>query len=203
MLKVGVYAIIYVIYLCVVCAWGKMYNFCFTFKNDKAMELFYEYVITECRKYFGVQNKNVIFRVNYNKKEDFLIIAVFCDEVKELLNNLSEEDFAFTKNAYKSINVDNISRNTLYIVGNELCLPTYEIRYLKFSRDMLNIEICKMCCDMSNKYLKIKKHDARLIYDSENKEYVYEGCISKYNKHWKNRRNTNIDISDEMNKFYL
>lgn len=60
-----------------------MYNFRFTLKNDKAMELFYEHVITECRKYFGVQNKNVTFRVNYNEKEDFLIIAVFCDEVKD------------------------------------------------------------------------------------------------------------------------
>ena len=78
LLKVGAYATIYVIYLCVACAWGKMYNFRFTLKNDKAMELFYEYVITECRKHFGVQNKNVIFRVNYNRKEDFLIPSAVC-----------------------------------------------------------------------------------------------------------------------------
>ena len=121
-----------------------MYNFRFTLKNDKAIELFYEHVITECRKYFGVQNKNVTFRVNYNEKEDFLIIAVFCDEVKGLLDNLTDENFAFTKNAYECIDADNFARGEIYIAGNKLCLPTYEIRYLKFSRDMLNVEICKI-----------------------------------------------------------
>ena len=30
-----------------------------------------------------------------------------------------------------------------------------------------------------------------------------EVAVSKYNKHWKKRKNTCIDISKEMSKFYI
>lgn len=181
-----------------------MYQFVFTLKFNKAIDLFYEYIISRCCMYFGVPNRDIVFRVNYNKKEESLLIVVFSDGVKDFLDNLSDEDFSFTKNAYKCIMVDTIlSQREIFVVRNELCLPTSEVRYIKFSRDVLDFEMCKMFCDMSNQYLKIDKHDAKFSYDFANQEYKYEGSISKYNKHWKKRKNTCIDISNEMNKFYI
>lgn len=180
-----------------------MYQFVFTLKFNKAIDLFYEYVISRCCRYFGVPNRDIVFRVNYNKKEESLLIVVFNDAAKDFLDNLSDGDFSFTKNTCKCITLDTVSQREISIVGNELCLPTSEVRYIKFSRDMLDFEMCKMFCDMSNQYLKIDKHDAKLSYNSANQEYKYEGSILKYNKHWRKRKNTCINISNEMSKFYI
>ncbi len=180
-----------------------MYLFQFSLKFNNAIDLFYEYVITRCRKYFDVPNKDIVFRVNYNQKEEFLLIAVFHDETKKFLDELSEEDFIFTKNTYASITIDHVTQREISLVENELCLPTNEVRYIKFSKDLLDIEMCKMFCDMSNEYLKVNRHNAQLSYDSANQEYKYKGYVSKYNKHWKKRKNICIDISNEMSKFYM
>ena len=180
-----------------------MYRFLFTVKFNKAIDLFYEYVISRCRRYFDVPNNDIVFRVNYNKKEESLLIVVFSDETKDFLDNLSDEEFSFTKNECKYITFDTISQREISVVGSELCLPTNEVRYIKFSRDVLDSEMCKMFCDMSNQYLRIDKHDAKFSYDFANQEYKYEGSIPKYNKHWKKRKNTCIDISNEMSRFYI
>lgn len=180
-----------------------MYKFLFTLKLNKAIDLLYEYVISRCRKYFDVPNKDIVFRVNYNPQDGSLLIVAFSDETKDFLDKLSDEDFSFTRDTYERMTIDVIPQNGLSIVGNELCLPASEIRYIKFSRDELNIEMCKMFCDMSNQYLKIDRHDAKFNYDFATQEYKYEGAVSKYNKHWKKRKNTCIDISKEMSKFYI
>ena len=73
-----------------------MYRFLFTVKFNKAIDLFYEYVISRCRRYFDVPNKDIVFRINYNKREESLLIVVFSDGAKDFLDNLSDEEFSFT-----------------------------------------------------------------------------------------------------------
>lgn len=180
-----------------------MYQFFFSLKFNKAIDLFYEYVIARCREYFNIPNKGIVFRINYNQKEKSLLIAVFCDCTRVFLNNLSDENFSFTKSTYESLTISDIEQKEISVIGNELCLPENEVRYIKFSQDTLAVEMCKMFCDMSNEYLKIDKHNAKFNYDSTKQEFVYRGYVSKYNKHWGKRKNTNIDISNVMKEFYI
>lgn len=180
-----------------------MFRFHFILNFDNTMELFYEYVISRSTQYFGVPNKDITVRINYNEKEDYFFMAVFCDEAKEFLNCLSTEELKFTKDIYKSIQVEKMNQEKNVINRYEGCLPESEIRYIKLSRDTLNVEIEKMFLEMSNVYFKTNIYNTKSTYDSFKNEYIYSGGIAKKNRHWKDGADKDIDISTKMRNIYV
>ena len=180
-----------------------MYEFQFVLNWDETIDLFYEYVISKCGKYFDVPNKNIAFRINSDTEKKFLLIVIYSDESENFLNHLEINKFDYTKSGYNSIINEKIQQQELKFVDNKICLSNREIRYIKFSRERLIIEVGKMFCEMSNELLKLDKHNAELFYDSLNNKFTYIGTVQKYNKRWKNRKSQVIDLSSEMKRYYI
>ena len=180
-----------------------MYEFQFILNWDETIDLFYEYVISECDKFFDVPNKNIAFRISSDAEKKILLIVIYTDESENFLNHLETDEFDYTKSGYNSIMNEKIKQQNLKFVDNKICLSNREIRYIKFPRERLITEIGKMFCKMSNELLKLDKHDAELFYDSSNNEFTYKGTVHKYNKRWKNKKNQVIDLSSEMKKYYI
>lgn len=180
-----------------------MYQFQFILNWDETINLFYEYVISRCSKYFDVPNKNITFRISPDPEKKFLLIVIYSDESENFLNCLEAEKFNYTTGRYSSIINENLPQQELKLVENKICLSNREIRYIKFPLERLITEVGKMFCEMSNELLKLDKHNAELFYDSLNNKFTYTGTVQKYNKRWKNRKSQGIDLSSEMKKYYI
>ena len=180
-----------------------MYQFQFILNWDETIDLFYEYVISRCSKYFDIPNKNITFRISSDAEKKFLLIAVYSDGSENFLNHLEADEFDYTNNSYNSIINEKFQQQVLKLIDNKICLSNREIRYIKFHRERLITEVGKMFCEMSNEFLKLDKHDAELFYDSLNNKFTYIGTVQKYNKRWKNRKSQIIDLSPEMRKYYI
>ncbi len=180
-----------------------MYQFRFILNWDETIDLFYEYVISRCNEYFGVPNKNIVFRICPDTEKNFLLILIYSDKAEDFLNHLDLDKFNYTVDNYNSLINENFQEQKLMLVDNKICLSDREIRYIKFSRERLVTEVGKMFCEMSNEFLKLDKHNAELSYNPLNNEFTYIGSVQKYNKIWKNKKNQVIDLSSEMKKYYI
>ena len=180
-----------------------MYGFQFVLNWDETIDLFYEYVISECEKFFDVPNKNIAFRIRSDPKKKTLLIIIYSDASESFLNSLEPDKFKYTESGYNSIINEKINQQNLKFVDNKICLSNREIRYIKFPFERLITETGRMFCRMSNELLKSDKHNAELVYDSSDNKFKYTGTVHKYNKRWKNRKSQVIDLSSEMKKYYI
>ncbi len=180
-----------------------MYKFEFNLTLNEALELFYEYVISECENYFNVPNVDITFKIFWDEEKRNMFIAVYKDGAKGYIDDLNIDDLQYTANKCESIKIDDFLTDEINIVNNKICLMNNEIRYIKFSMQTLIEEISKMFYKMSNMFFNIEKHCAKISFDSLNGKFYYLGETPKYNKIWKKEKTEIIDISDKMKEYYV
>lgn len=176
--------------------------FSFNIPWKKSIEKLYEFVISNCDKYFGVSLQNISFKILNDNRNEF-VIYIYNDSCNNLhlIDTLKTEKFKYTSETYKIISIDAPVDNTVCISNGITDLPPNQIRYLKWDKTTLFRQMAIVHYETCNEILKIPKHNATMKYDAENDCIIYSGHYQKtYND---NRKSKEIDLTDIIENFYL
>ena len=130
------------------------------------IEVVYEYLISECEKYFHVKNQDcLLFHVEPNEKDKTLIIALMYDECEQYFKD-NIQDLAFTGFNFARIFNGSMCYELQKSFRYEY-LTRNEIRYLKLHYN----DIVSLLISITAQILKLRKYNA-LIKRNERDEFI-------------------------------
>lgn len=130
------------------------------------IEVVYEYLISECEKFFHVKNQDcLLFHVEQNEKDKTLIIALMYDECEQYFKD-NIQDLTLTGLNFARMFNGSICYELQKSFRYE-CLTRNEIRYLKLHY----IDIVSLLISITAQILKLRKYYA-LIKRNEKNEFI-------------------------------
>lgn len=135
---------------------------------EQMTEAVYEYLISECEKFFYVKNDDrILFHVESSEREKTLIVAVMYDEIEQyFIDNI--QDLTFTDFKFARIFHDATCSELQKSSGCD-DLPDNEIRYLKLHHnDIISLFIMNIA-----QTLKMKKYYSVMKQNGENRYVIY------------------------------
>lgn len=139
---------------------------------ESILEKVYEYLISNCDKFFGVKNKNITFHIVPDQEKCTMLVAicreesiskceVFCDD---LLSSSKLDYYEHYKIYYWEEAVNVFTR----CQGVEL-LPSNEFRYVNLNKNL----IIKLAIDILAKLLDIGGQNVRVVKCSERDSFIF------------------------------
>lgn len=136
---------------------------------DQIIEKIYEYVISECKTFFGVENSGITFKIIPDNDKKTLIVAIYRDDLKvDFQDILKNQIFEFTTANYKQIEVKT-NCHSIQPLNTEKQLPYNEIRYLYYGYN----ELLQFSFEIISQILKLKKYHVNIIKDNDAINYYF------------------------------
>lgn len=134
------------------------------------IEKVYEYIISNCETFFGVQNSDdLIFKIIPDDVEKTLIIALYHDDLEANFQNLIDnQNLRFTTTGYNKI-IINSTCPIIKCSNSKKWLPDNEIRYLNYRYN----EVVSLSFNIILQMQKLKKYHAYITYDNDIINYYF------------------------------
>ena len=170
-----------------------------SFHWSQIIEKVYEYIISNCEIYFGVQNSDdLIFKIIPDNDKKMLMIALYQDNLESEVQAMVEnKSFELTGMEYKKITTSPTC-SVVKFSNSKKWLPDNEIRYFNYQYT----EVVWIIFTIISKIRKLKKYHANITCDNDIVNCYFSNRF--FNLANLNDGNVKIlDISDDITDKFL